>query len=77
MGIGLPKVVAKSVGKALRDFGVTVGVGAAVAALTLAGDATVLAPVATALGPWGAILLLVGPIAAKTGLDAIKHRDKA
>lgn len=77
MGIGLPKVVGKSVLKALRDFGVTVGVASAVTALTLAGNPEVLAPVATALGPWGAILLIVGPIAAKTGLDAIKHRDKA
>jgi hypothetical protein len=76
--MGWTKVIAKSVGKALKDVGLTVATVGALAGLTVAGNPEIWAPVAAALpGPAGAVLLLVVPVAVKAAKDAIKHRDQA
>jgi hypothetical protein len=77
MKLGFAKVIGKSIGKAFRDVGITVGTGAAIAGLTIAQDPSLWMPVAAALpGPGGAVLLLAVPILVKAAKDAIKHRDK-
>jgi hypothetical protein len=70
------KVVSKSIGKALRDVGITVGTVAALAGLTVLAEPATLAPIVAAVpGPVGMVVLLVVPIAVKAAQDAIKHRD--
>jgi hypothetical protein len=77
MKLGVFGVVGKSIGKALRDVGITVGTVSAVAALTAVSNPEVVAPLVAVLpGPAGAALLLVVPVLAKAGIDALKHRDK-
>jgi hypothetical protein len=77
MKLGVFGVVGKSIGKALRDVGITVGTVAAVSALTAVQNPEVVAPIIAVLpGPAGAAALLVIPILAKAGIDALKHRDK-
>jgi len=78
MGIGILGVVGKSIGKALRDVGITIVSVGALAALTAAAQPETLAPIVAAVpGPIGVIVLLVVPVAVKAAKDAIKHRDKA
>jgi hypothetical protein len=78
MGLGFAKVISKSLGKALRDVGITVGSVAAIAGLTALANPEVLVPIVAAVPTVaGSIIVLVVPIVAKAGIDAIKHRDKA
>ena len=78
MGIGLPKVIGKSIWKALRDVGITVGTASAVVALTVVAEPVTLAPLVAALpSAGGTLLILLVPLVAKAAIDAIKHRDKA
>lgn len=76
MGLGFAAVVGKSIGKAFRDVGIVIGSTAAIAGLTIAQNPEVIAPIGAALGPWGTFALLAIPWAARTAIDAIKHRDK-
>jgi hypothetical protein len=76
MKLGFAKVVGKSIGKAFKDVGIVIGSAAAIAGLTVAQDPSILAPIAAALGPYGALAILVIPWAARAAQDAIKHRDK-
>ena len=77
MGLGFAKVIGKSIGKALKDVGLTVATVGALAGLTSLADPVVLAPIVAAVpGPVGVIVLLVVPIAVKAAKDAIKHRGK-
>ncbi|MHA1962424.1 MAG: hypothetical protein ACW99U_19645 [Candidatus Thorarchaeota archaeon] len=76
--MGIASVIGRSIGKALRDVGITVGSIGAVAALTAVSSPEVLAPLVAALpSVGGSLLLVVVPVAAKAAIDAIKHRDKA
>jgi hypothetical protein len=77
MGLGFGAVIGKSIGKALRDVGITVAAAAGVTALTVVQNPEVLTPLVAALpSAGGSLLLLAVPILAKAGIDAIKHRDK-
>ena len=77
MGLGFAKVIGKSLGKALKDVGITAGTIGALAALTAVQSPEIWLPVAAALpGPAGIVLLLGVPILVKAAKDAIKHRDK-
>ncbi len=66
----------KSIWKGLRDTGIIIGSGGAIAGLAIAQSPEALSPLALALGPYGAIALFLVPWAAKAAQDAIKHRDK-
>lgn len=77
MKLGFLKVVGKSLGKALKDVGLTAATVGGLAALTAVESPEVWAPVVAAVpGPVGLAILLVVPIAVKATKDAIKHRDK-
>lgn len=77
MKLGFLKVVGKSLGKALKDVGLTAATVGGLAALTAVESPEVWAPVVAAVpGPVGLAILLVVPIAVKAAKDAIKHRDK-
>ena len=77
MGLGFVKVIGKSVGKALKDVGLTVASVGALAGLTALATPEVLAPLVAVLpSAGGSILLLAVPILVKVVKDAIKHRDK-
>jgi hypothetical protein len=77
MGLGLGKVIAKSIGKALKDVAITAGTVGALAGLTAVQNPEVWLPIAAALpGPAGAVLLIAVPVLVKAAKDAIKHRDK-
>lgn len=64
----------RSIGKALRDVGIVIGSTAAVAGLAVAQDPTILAPIA-AIGPFGPLVAFGVSIAARAGLDYLKHRN--
>jgi len=78
MGIGILGVVGKSIGKALRDVGITVATVGALAGLTALAQPETLAPIVAAVpGPVGVVVLLVVPVVVKAAKDALKHKDKA
>lgn len=77
MKLGFVKVVGKSLGKALKDVGITAATVGGLAALTAVQSPEVWAPVVAAVpGPVGVLILLAVPVAVKAAKDAIKHRDK-
>ncbi len=77
MGLGFAKVIGKSIGKALKDVGLTVASVGALAGLTALATPEVLAPLVAVLPSMGgSLVLLVVPIVVKAAKDAIKHRDK-
>jgi hypothetical protein len=74
--MSVEKVVSRSLEKAFRDVALTV-VSVAGLGLAVLADPNSLTELAAALpGIWGSILVLVVPILAKAGIDAINHRDK-
>ena len=62
----------RSLVKALRDVGIVVGSISATAGLLALQNPEVLVPIA-ALGPYGALAVIVVPIVAKTLQDKFKH----
>lgn len=76
MGLGFAKVFGKSLVKGLKTTGTVLGVVAATAALTAGLNPEVWVPIAATLGPAGPVLLITAPLAVRTLLDMIKHRDK-
>lgn len=70
------KVLGKSIWKGLKDTGRLVGSAALVAGLGVASDPTAMAAAWAALGPSAPIAVMVINFAARTALDAYKHRDQ-
>lgn len=65
----------RSLVKALRDVGIIVGSAAATAGLVSVQSPEALAPL-VALGPYGALAVVLVPILAKTLQDKLKHAKK-
>jgi alpha-beta hydrolase superfamily lysophospholipase len=65
----------KSIGKALRDVAIVAGSAGAVVALTAIQEDPAVLVAFAAIGPAGPIVALVVALAARAGIDAIKHRN--
>jgi hypothetical protein len=76
MGLGFGKVLGKSVLKALKNTGITVGTIGVVAVGTALQNPELLAPIWASTGPVAPIALFVLSIGGQAIVDAVKHRDK-
>jgi hypothetical protein len=70
------KVIGKSVLKALKRVGLTVGSVAAVAGATAFANPDVTLPIVLSLGPWGPLAAVALAVGSAAVLDAAKHLPK-
>jgi hypothetical protein len=70
------KINFKSLGKAFKEVGITVGSVSAVAGLAMLQNPEVVAPILVAVGPAAPFVALGLQFGVKYALDALKHRSK-
>lgn len=76
MGFGFGKVVGRSILKALKQTGITIGaVGATAVGLALA-NPEALTPLLAVVGPFAPLVLIAASVGGQAVVDAVKHRDK-
>lgn len=76
MGLGFLKVFGKSVGKALKKTGITVGMAAIAGAGSVLVDPAAMGAIWAATGPIAPVVVVGLSIAGQALLDLNKHRDK-
>lgn len=69
-------VIKKSLWKAFKRTGTTVGMALAVALVAVLEDPATAVPLAQELGPWGPLAAIGMSLTAQAIADAIKHRPR-
>jgi hypothetical protein len=76
MGIGIAGVLGKSIVKALKQTGITVGTVGLVAVGGALQNPELLAPIWASTGVVAPVALILLSVAGQAIVDAVKHRDK-
>lgn len=74
--MGFGKVLGRSILKALKQTGITLGVVAATAVGTTMMDPTIMAPIWEATGVLAPVFLFLLSTGGQALVDLVKHRDK-